>query len=223
MNFLDLFLPNTHIASATRGRAFLWLLFHYLEAEHPPNPFDDQYSLRHPGRVPYLRPLTSTEYSRENVDTAQEILWGNMMSGQRNLFLQKLVSTTDLDKRSKANTPHFVTGVSLSFIHFPSRLMIVAPPDMGNNPSRNQRLLQDSRRDERFLFYVPGQETQPPQPSEPRRKCSITTALFSLNSEGFLALQAHMDIDHQHPRDTNAPCSNVCPLPINVFKPLTSN
>jgi len=131
LNFLDLFLPNTHIASATRGKAFLWLLFHYLEADHPPNPFDDQYSLRHPGRVPLLRPLNSTEYSRENVDTAQEILWGNMMSGQRNLFLQKLVSSTDLDKRSKANTPHFVTGVSLSFIPFTSRLTTSSSPRNG--------------------------------------------------------------------------------------------
>ncbi|KIM48019.1 hypothetical protein M413DRAFT_22581 [Hebeloma cylindrosporum] len=155
LNFLDLFLPNTHISSASRGRAFLWLLFHYLETEHPPNPFDDQYSLRHPGRIPYLRPLTATEYSRENVDTAQEILWGNTMSGLRNLFLQKLVSTADHEKRSKTNTPHFVTAL----------------PESGSNPSRNQRLLQDSRRDERFLFYVPGQETQPPQPSESRRKC----------------------------------------------------
>ena len=27
LNFLDLFLPNTRIASASRGRAFLWLLY----------------------------------------------------------------------------------------------------------------------------------------------------------------------------------------------------
>jgi len=173
LNFLDLFLPNTHIASASRGRAFLWLLYHYLESENSPNPFDDQYSLRHPGRVPFLRPLSSTDYSRENIDTSQEIQWGNMMSGQRNLFLQKLVSTTDLDKRPKVNTPHFVTGVFISFILFAPEFTEIALPEVGNNPSQK---LQDSRRDEKFLFYVPGRETHPPEPSEPRRKCSYTTA-----------------------------------------------
>ena len=49
---------------------------------------------------------------------------------------------------------------------------------MGSNPPRNQHLLQDSHRDERFLFYVPGQEAQPPQQPEPRRKYSA--AFFSL-------------------------------------------
>jgi hypothetical protein len=160
--------------------------------------------------VPFLRPLRPTEYDRENVDTPQEILWGNMMSGQRNLFLQKLVSTTDLDKRPKANTPHFVTGVSFSFIPFTSRFTDIALPDLGNNSPQNQRMLQDTRRDEKFLFYVPGRETQPPEPPEPRRKCSCATAFFALNSKALLTFQAHLDIDRQRRRDTNEPCSNVC-------------
>jgi Ino eighty subunit 1 len=116
LNFLDLFLSNTGLPSAGRGRAFLWLLYHYLESNTGPNPFDDQYSTRHPGKIPLLRTLSIAEHDRENVDTREEIEWGNNMSLQRNLFLQKLVVEPDRVK----NKPHahYVTGsfsLSLSF------------------------------------------------------------------------------------------------------------
>lgn len=107
LNFLDLFLPNTGLASASRGRAFLWLLYHYLESNTGPNPFDDQYSARHPGKIPLLRKLTAAEHESENVDTQEEIEWGNNMSLQRNLFLQKLV--VEPDKKNKPHA-HYVTG-----------------------------------------------------------------------------------------------------------------
>ncbi|PPQ72721.1 hypothetical protein CVT26_003016 [Gymnopilus dilepis] len=107
LNFLDLFLPNTRFASADRGRAFLWLLYHYLENENPPNPFDDEHSASHPGKIPYLRKLSTAEYQRENVDTPEEIQWGNMMSNERNLFLQRLVTSSD-EKKSRSGAPHFI-------------------------------------------------------------------------------------------------------------------
>ncbi|KAF8973755.1 hypothetical protein BDZ97DRAFT_1647620, partial [Flammula alnicola] len=141
LNFLDLFLPQNHFASADRGRAFLWLLYHYLESEHPPNPFDDNHSARYPGRIPSLRRLTQAEYQRENIDTQQEIQWGHMMSNQRNLFLQKLVSSIEVDRKAKASAPHFVTVIAV---------------ETGTNLPRSQRQLQEAPRDERsFLFYVP--------------------------------------------------------------------
>lgn len=58
-----------------------------------------------------MRRLTPAEYERENVDTPEEIQWGNMMSAQRNRFLQRLVTSIEVDRKAKASTaPHFVTG-----------------------------------------------------------------------------------------------------------------
>ncbi|PPQ69060.1 hypothetical protein CVT25_004236 [Psilocybe cyanescens] len=111
LNFLDLFLPNTRFASADRGRAFLWLLYHYLEDYEGINPFEDLHAKANPGKIPFLRQLSQAEYRRENVDTQEEIHWGNRMSNQRNLFLQRLVATNEGDKKAKASAPHFVTGL----------------------------------------------------------------------------------------------------------------
>ncbi|CAA7266623.1 unnamed protein product [Cyclocybe aegerita] len=113
LNFLDLFLPNKYLASNDRARAFLWLLYHYLEANTGPNPFDDHYSRKYPGKIPSLRRLSQSESRKENVDTPEEIEWGSRMSNQRNIFLQKLVSSMEGDRKAKASAPHFVTGSSL--------------------------------------------------------------------------------------------------------------
>lgn len=110
LNFLDLFLPNKYLASLDRAKAFLWLLYHYLESDTGPNPFDDRHSEKNPGKIPALRRLNSAEYQRENIDTPEEIDWGNKMSNQRNHFLQKLVSSMEVDRKSKQAAPHFVTG-----------------------------------------------------------------------------------------------------------------
>jgi hypothetical protein len=51
VNFLDLFLP-INIASADRARAFLWLIFHYLEGPDQPSPYDDDdYSRQNPAKI----------------------------------------------------------------------------------------------------------------------------------------------------------------------------
>lgn len=101
VNFLDLFLP-INIASADRARAFLWLIFHYLEGPDQPNPYDDDYSRQNPGKVPWLHRLTEEEMAQENVDTPDEIEWGKAMSAQRNLFLQRLVHSIEKEKKVKA-------------------------------------------------------------------------------------------------------------------------
>lgn len=100
LNFLDLFLP-INISSADRARAFLWLIFHYLEGPNQPNPYDDGYSRQNPGKVPWLRRLTDAELAEENVDTAEEIEWGGAMSAQRNVFLQRLVNSLENEKKAK--------------------------------------------------------------------------------------------------------------------------
>ena len=130
LNFLDLFLPRTWLASADRSRTFLWLLYHYLEDATGPNPFDDAHSRAHAGKAPGIRRLTPAEFKLENVDTPAELHWGRQMSAQRNAFLQKLVaSQATADPRSGAGggggggssssagakaatpaAPHFVTG-----------------------------------------------------------------------------------------------------------------
>ncbi|KAK0198652.1 hypothetical protein F5146DRAFT_1131617 [Armillaria mellea] len=143
VNFLDFFLPKP-LASADRARAFLWFMYHYLENPAGSNPFDDDYSRKHPNMAPYLRPLTQREAARENVDTEDEIIWGNMMSNQRNIFLHKLVSSMESDKKAKPAAPHFVP----------------AAPEA--TPSVGHRTGQDPSRDEApFMFYVPGREPTP--------------------------------------------------------------
>ncbi|KAF9535830.1 hypothetical protein CPB83DRAFT_901498 [Crepidotus variabilis] len=142
LNFLDLFLPNTLLATEDRAKVFLWLIYHYLENDTAPNPFDDQYSSKNVGKVPLIRKLTPTEYERENVDSPDEIEWGKKMSQQRNQFLQKLV--VEAEKKTKPHA-HYVT-------------------ESGNNMPRSQRQLLDEPPDERsFLFYVPSQENAEPQ------------------------------------------------------------
>ena len=86
-------------------------MYHYLESPEGPNPFDDPYSRSHPPKAPLLRTLTAEELVNENVDTREEIEWGKKMSGQRNAFLRKLVSTLETEKKNKAAAPHFVPGI----------------------------------------------------------------------------------------------------------------
>ena len=110
---MDLFLPSKskRLSSADRAQAFLWLIYHYLESSAGPNPFDDYYSAKNPGRIPVLRRLTLVQYENENIDATEELEWGSMMSNQRNVFLQKLVSSIEMEKKAKTGAPHFVSGV----------------------------------------------------------------------------------------------------------------
>ncbi|KAJ8596536.1 hypothetical protein M405DRAFT_153221 [Rhizopogon salebrosus TDB-379] len=136
LNFLDIFLP-INIASADRARAFLWLMFHYLEGPDQPNPYDDDYSRQHPGKVPWLRRLSEEAMAQENVDTPDEIEWGKSMSEIRNIFLQKLVKSIDKEKRAKA-------AASASK---------VAEPISGRlRPLRSQ---QEGTRDKPYIHYLP--------------------------------------------------------------------
>ncbi|KAG2044209.1 hypothetical protein BDR03DRAFT_938653 [Suillus americanus] len=136
VNFLDLFLP-INIASADRARAFLWLIFHYLEGPDQPNPYDDDYSRQNPGKVPWLHRLTEEEMAQENIDTPDEIEWGKAMSAQRNLFLQRLVHSIEKEKKVKAAV---------------SAYKLTEPISGRSRPSRPQ---QEGIRDKPYIHYLP--------------------------------------------------------------------
>jgi len=88
------------------------------------------------------------QYEIENVDTKEELEWGNMMSNQRNVFLQKLVSSIEMDKKTKTSAPHFVTETAPEIIH----RSLSQQPD----PNRTERP---------FLYYIPSsQQAPPPKP-----------------------------------------------------------
>jgi len=104
IEFLDLFLP-INLSSASRARAFLWLMFHYLSAPDQPNPFDDDYSRANSGKVPRMMNLSREDMTRENQDPPEEIEWGRKMSGQRSKFLRELVDEMEMEKKRKKHPP----------------------------------------------------------------------------------------------------------------------
>lgn len=112
LNFLDLFLP-VRLSSADRARAFLWLIFHYLEGPDEPNPFEDSYSRQHPGKIPRIRQLTEPEAAIENCDTEEELEWGSMMSAKRRAFLKRLIENQDREGPSPV-TRATVSSTSMS-------------------------------------------------------------------------------------------------------------
>jgi len=140
LNFLDLFLPKP-LSSPDRGRVFLWLMYHYLENPDGPNPYDDAYSRAHPRKAPSVKRLTREEENQENVDTAEEIEWGQMMSNQRNAFLTRLVIAAQEEaKKAKIAIPQFVTGIP--------------------EPSRRSRshLAENPKEEASFMYYVPNHD-----------------------------------------------------------------
>ncbi|PCH33506.1 hypothetical protein WOLCODRAFT_129794 [Wolfiporia cocos MD-104 SS10] len=104
VDFLDLFLP-VNLSSPTRARAFLWLMFHYLSGGDKPNPFDDEYSRSHPGKVPRMHSLSREEMATENVDPIEEIEFGRKKSAERSKFLKELVDEMEMEKQRARNPP----------------------------------------------------------------------------------------------------------------------
>jgi Ino eighty subunit 1 len=170
LNFLDLFLP-INISSASRARAFLWLMFHYLEGPDLPNPYDDEYSHQHHGKVPWLHRINDAEMQRENVDTEDEIQWGIMMSGQRDAFLQRLMTSIDAEKKAKPLAT--VNPTKGSFL--PSSLLSATHSNDRDISEVNyhrlrQRHLPNGEREKPFLHYVPPTREQQQQQAEPERR-----------------------------------------------------
>jgi hypothetical protein len=97
LDFLDLFLP-INMSSASRARAFLWLCYHYLESSSDhvglKNPFADPHTA-HPKKIPPLIKLTQEEMAQENVDSEDEVAWGEKMLLQRKEFQAKMEKGKD--------------------------------------------------------------------------------------------------------------------------------
>ncbi|KAF9457095.1 hypothetical protein BDZ94DRAFT_1292569 [Collybia nuda] len=188
LNFLDLFLPNQEFASVDRAKAFLWLMYHYLERSDGPNPFDDSYSKDNPGKAPLLHRLSQSQIASENVDSPEEIAWGKKMSSLRNAFLHKLVSSIEYEKRAKASAPHFVP----------------AAPEL-NSSFRRSRQREASKDEGAFMYYVPPREPIQPPPSsrDPPPQIHLTPkegrsmlqhAWYTINTTDPL-----LDSDEEHP------------------------
>ena len=106
---MDLFLPHP-LSSASRARAFLWLIFHYYQGPQAPNPFADEFSLKNPGKMPKIHRLTEEEMGMENVDMPEEIEWAKRKSNQRSVILRDLIETEELEKRAKGKLPTVPPG-----------------------------------------------------------------------------------------------------------------
>ena len=106
---MDLFLPHP-LSSASRARAFLWLIFHYYQGPQAPNPFADEFALKNPGKMPRIHRLTEEEMGMENVDMPEEIEWAKRKSNQRSVILRDLIETEELEKRAKGKLPTVPSG-----------------------------------------------------------------------------------------------------------------
>lgn len=80
-------------------------MYHYLSTPGQPNPFDDDYSRAHHGKVPFMTKLSKEEMSRENQDPPEEIEWGRRMSATRGKFLRGLVDEMEKEKKRKKHPP----------------------------------------------------------------------------------------------------------------------
>ncbi|KAJ9094173.1 hypothetical protein QFC19_008023 [Naganishia cerealis] len=100
LHILNLF-TVINIPSTERARMFLYILYHYLESDTGPNPFEDP---ERPGQPPLLHVLNDDEYAAlgENIDEQEELDWGAEMRERRIESLKELA----LQKQSSAaNTP----------------------------------------------------------------------------------------------------------------------
>ncbi|EIN13536.1 hypothetical protein PUNSTDRAFT_79135 [Punctularia strigosozonata HHB-11173 SS5] len=104
VDVVDLFLP-INIPSSARARAFLWLVYRYLEGPDAMNPFDDDYSRSNPGKAPQMPRIPAEEAAKENVDPPEEIEWGRQMGARRSKFLKKLVESEKKGRRPPTPPP----------------------------------------------------------------------------------------------------------------------
>ncbi|KAI5991619.1 hypothetical protein EDD15DRAFT_2368962 [Pisolithus albus] len=142
LNFLDLFLPMK-ISSADRAKAFLWLMFHYLEGPDQPNPYDDDYSRQNPGKVPRLRRLSDAEMAEENVDTENE---KKARSGQTAPSIQRADSSSS---RTRPARPPVDSTREKPYIHYmpPQRSVPLPNPPEPQAGGSNAHALQRSMLD----------------------------------------------------------------------------
>lgn len=101
MDFFDLFLRGD-VSSISRGRAFLWLCYFYLEVPHPD---EDRNGVRNPFADPKLLTptfvmLTEAQAAQENVDSEDDKIQAEKLLAQRSRILdnQGTKQSSKLDK-----------------------------------------------------------------------------------------------------------------------------
>lgn len=96
-DFFDLVIRAT-LSSKSRAKAFLWLIWWYLESDFSReaaemNPFGpglppEENSKAMPIKVPAFEHLTEDQANAENVDTEEELIYGEKMKGVRKRILE---------------------------------------------------------------------------------------------------------------------------------------
>lgn len=117
--FFDLIM-NKDLTSESRGRAFLWLVWTYLETnltddELEKNPFFKEFpgenlSENSKHEIPPFAQLQPEDVANENVDTKEEIDYGDAMKKVRSFYLEEGPSSTTgsnrgLSRRKKSSGP----------------------------------------------------------------------------------------------------------------------
>ncbi|PGG96568.1 ino eighty subunit 1 [Blastomyces parvus] len=108
-DFFDLVMRSS-LSSKSRARAFLWLMWYYLESDFSThdalnNPFGaglvGEGTDGLPLKVPAFEPLTEAEADAENVDTAEEIQYGEEKQRERKRILEEDDTTFRSGKRPR--------------------------------------------------------------------------------------------------------------------------
>lgn len=101
INLLTLFTPLL-IRSSERAKAFLYVIYHYLEAHGSPNPFADE---GQPDKIPTLHVLSQEDYDAlgENTDSSEEVQFGIEMKAQRLQCVAELAQQKEEEERVKAD------------------------------------------------------------------------------------------------------------------------
>lgn len=94
--FHDLIM-NHDLSSASRGRAFLWLMFAFLESHERENPFGK--GLKNGTCVPAFEELTESQREQENVDSPEELAFGQKMTIERKNYLEQGPATPTVKLR----------------------------------------------------------------------------------------------------------------------------
>jgi hypothetical protein len=153
------------LSSASRARAFLWLVFHYYQGPRATNPFADEYAEKNPGQMPRIQRLTEDEMNRENVDLTEEVEWAGRKSAQRSIILRDLIETEELEKRAKGKATLFPSGPKglfncklQGFINIVSGAVEYAPPRSQRTPPQRE---DNEKLRENFRYYLPGEQICP--------------------------------------------------------------
>lgn len=121
-DFFDLVMRST-LSSKSRARAFLWLVWHYLESDFSAetalhNPFGPGRAASDgeaPFRVPQFEHLTEAQGDAENVDTEEEKIYGEMKRQERIRILQEDETVgPPLKKAKKSASSFFKPHLALS-------------------------------------------------------------------------------------------------------------